>query len=354
MENGRGTAVSVPSFERESTAAPPAIGINLADWKHSLSNAIRDPDELIDRLGLPDDLRPAARRAAELFPVVVPDSYLARMNPGDVDDPLLRQVLPLGHELEEVPGFSADALDEGTALRAPGLLQKYQGRALLILTGQCAVNCRYCFRRHYPYDESPKSLEQWEPALDEIAADKSLTEIILSGGDPLLLSDRRLSQFVDRLESISHLHRLRIHSRLPIVLPDRVTGRLLELLTNSRLTPVMVVHANHPNEVVGDCADALSRLVRSGITMLNQSVLLKGVNDTAETLCELSDRLVNLGVMPYYLHQLDRVQGTAQFEVTEEQGRQLVTEMQSRLPGYAVPRYVREVPGAAGKTPLLG
>ena len=335
-----------------SSALPPRESIEDA-WKSALAKAVRYPDELIERLRLPDELRPAARRAARQFSVVVPESYLARIEPGNPDDPLLRQVLPMAEELEDAPGFTADALEESDARRAPGFLQKYHGRGLMILAGQCAVNCRYCFRRHYPYGDEPVSLEQWEPAFEAIEQDDSLTEIILSGGDPLLLSDRRIEAIAGRLEQIPHLQRLRVHSRLPIVLPERVNDRLTSLLTGSRLTPVMVVHANHPQEVTGDCAEALARLVQSGVTTLNQSVLLKAVNDDPDTLCSLSERLVNLGVMPYYLHQLDRVQGTAHFEVPEEKGRELIAEMLRRLPGYAVPRYVRELPGAPGKTPLL-
>ena len=324
-----------------------------ATWHRSLATAIRDPDQLIDVLGLPDDLREPARRAADQFPLMIPRSYLARMQPGNSDDPLLRQVLPLRSELDEVPGFMTDALAEDDARRAPGLLQKYAGRALLIATGGCAVHCRYCFRRHYPYGQEPRRLDEWEPAVRAIAGDGTLREVLLSGGDPLMLTDARLGALCRQLAGIEHLTRLRIHTRLPIVLPDRVTAELLELLTDSRLTPVVVVHANHPNEVAGDCAAALRRLVRSGVTVLNQSVLLRGVNDSVEALAELSERLVDLGVIPYYLHQLDRVAGTAHFEVPEETGRVLIEQLRRRLPGYAVPQYVREVPGEAFKVPLV-
>jgi EF-P beta-lysylation protein EpmB len=315
------------------------------DWRRSLADAIRDPDELLRLLNLPHELLDAASRASELFPLVVPRSFLARMEPGNLSDPLLRQVLPLSLETRDVPGFAADAVGDDASRTAPGLLHKYRGRALLIAAGTCAVNCRYCFRRHYPYGEEPRRLDDWEPALAAIAADESLHEIVLSGGDPLVLADGRLRQLVARLEAIPHLARLRVHSRLPIVLPDRVTDALLDLLRESRLAPVFVVHANHPHEVVDDCADALRRLVRGGIPTLNQSVLLRGVNDSAEVLAELSERLVNLGVMPYYLHQLDRVAGAAHFEVPVEEGLRIHDELRKRLPGYAVPRYVQEVAG---------
>jgi EF-P beta-lysylation protein EpmB len=324
------------------------------DWHQSLAMAVRDPDVLIEALGLPENLRQPARRAAELFGLMVPRSFLARMRPGDPADPLLRQVLPLEAELDERPGFTSDAVGDEAARRAPGLLHKYAGRALLIAAGSCAVHCRYCFRRHYPYGEEPRRLADWEPALQTIARDPSLQEIILSGGDPLMLTDRRLEELIGRVAEIPHLRRLRIHSRLPIVLPDRVTDRLLGLLkSQAGLTPIMVVHANHPAEVAGECADALSRLVRSGITTLNQAVLLRGVNNSVEALAELSQRLVNLGVLPYYLHQLDRVQGTAHFEVGDAVAVELVRQLQTRLPGYAVPQLVREVRGEASKLPIV-
>ena len=323
-----------------------------ARWQQSLADAIRDPDRLVDRLRLPESHRAEARRAAKLFPVVVPESYLARMVPGEVADPLLRQVLPLGAEFKSPAGFSVDAVDDEGARRAPGLLQKYSGRALLIAARECAVHCRYCFRRHYPYGGEPVDTAGWAAAVEELHRDESIHEVILSGGDPLVLSERRLAELLESLSRIDHVTRLRIHSRLPIVLPDRVDATLIDQLRSSRLTPIMVVHANHPREVGGDCAAALRTLVESGVTTLNQSVLLRSVNDDADVLAALSERLIDLGVMPYYLHQLDRVIGAAHFEVAEERGRQLMVELRRRLPGYAVPRYVREDAGAASKVPL--
>jgi EF-P beta-lysylation protein EpmB len=317
-----------------------------------LAQAIRQADELIDRLQLPHSLRESARRAANLFPVMVPESYLRRMRPGDPDDPLLRQVLPLDAERMETPGFSSDAVGDLSAQRAPGLLQKYSGRALLMVAGACAVHCRYCFRRQFPYHEVPRKLDDFEPAFAALQDDATIREIILSGGDPLMVSDRRLTELIARLADIPHLRRLRIHSRLPIVLPSRITTELLELLRATRLTPVMVVHANHPREIEGDCAEALRSVIRAGIPTLNQAVLLRGVNDRADVLTELCERLVDMGVMPYYLHQLDRVRGAAHFEVAEETGRALIRELRRRLPGFAVPRYVREQAGADHKLPL--
>jgi EF-P beta-lysylation protein EpmB len=331
--------------------AAPTQGAD-SDWHRALAEAIRDPDELVDALRLPVHLREPARRAAQLFPLLVPRSYLERIRPGDPHDPLLLQVLPLGEEELSVPGFSADPVGDSAARRAPGLLHKYHGRALLVTTGACAVHCRYCFRRHYPYGDEPRRLADWEAALETIVGDPSVHEVILSGGDPLMLTDARLEALCERLAGIPHVARLRLHTRLPIVLPERVTERFLSLLLEAGPTPVMVVHANHPRELVGSCADALRRIVRAGITTLNQAVLLKGVNDTVAAQAELCERLVDLGAIPYYLHQLDRVAGAAHFEVDEAIGRNLIDELRRRLPGYAVPRYVRETAGGEFKDVL--
>ena len=321
-------------------------------WHDSLAAAIRTPDELIERLGLSPDFLEPARRASQLFPLRVPLSFVGRMKRGDPNDPLLKQVLPLEEEFVTALGYQTDAVGDGTSRCAPGLLHKYHGRALMIAAGACAVHCRYCFRRHYPYDDEPRRLQDWGPAFEKLEADPSIHEVLLSGGDPLMLTDLRLGEIVDRLAAIPHLTRLRIHSRLPIVLPDRVAPPLIDLLTRTRLTPIMVVHANHPNEVADDCEDALRTLVRAGITTLNQSVLLRGINDCVDTLTELSERLIDSGVIPYYLHQLDQVQGTSHFEVDPDVGRAIVDKLQTRLPGYGVPKYVREEPGARHKIHL--
>lgn len=322
------------------------------DWRRSLAEAIREPRQLLSRLGLASaECRLAS--VGQRFPLLVPESFLRRMKSGDLRDPLLRQVLPLAEEDENVPGFTIDALDEATFRKAPGLLHKYEGRALLVLTGACAIHCRYCFRRHYPYSQEPKRFDDWEPAFVAIERDESIHEVLLSGGDPLMLTDERLGEVVRRLEAIPHLRRLRIHTRLPIVLPDRVTLELLDLLTATRLTPVIVIHANHPAELVADCALALRQLTQSGLMVLNQSVLLRGINDSVEVLSDLSERLIQLGIRPYYLHQLDRVSGTAHFEVSEEIGRRLMDQLRRRLPGYAMPQYVREIPGEPFKVPLI-
>ena len=322
------------------------------DWKRALAGAVHNPDELITLLELPESLRKGARRAARRFSLAVPRSFIARMRPGDPEDPLLRQVLPLEAEEVEADGFVPDPVGAGPATLLPGLIQKYEGRVLLVTAGTCAVNCRYCFRREFPYGETPRGIEAWRPAIARIAADPRVSEVILSGGDPLIIDDTALARLAEELARVPHLKRLRVHTRLPIVIPERVTDELLSWLRGTRLTPVVVVHTNHPAELEGECAGALTRLVDAGITVLNQAVLLRGVNDDAEALVRLSERLVELRVMPYYLHQLDRVRGAAHFHVSEARGLDLVAEMRRRLPGYAVPRYVLEVPGAVSKVEI--
>ena len=317
-----------------------------------MKDAVRDLEELCRLLDLPAEFAVAAQESARQFRLFVPRGFLSRMQPGDPADPLLRQVLPLAEETIEVPGFSVDPVRDDLAERQPGLLHKYDGRVLLVTTGTCAIHCRYCFRRHFPYDEAPRSLADWQPAIDEIASDESVHEVILSGGDPLTLVDSTLATLVHRIGQIPHLRRLRFHTRLPIVIPERVTDELVELVRGSRLTPIIVLHANHANELDAHVADAIGRLRDAGILLLNQAVLLAGINDSVEAQAALSERLVDLRVVPYYLHQLDRVAGAAHFEVPVEKGRQIIRELRDRLPGYAVPRYVAEVPGSASKTDL--
>lgn len=319
-------------------------------WQAELARAVSSPAELLKLLDLPVSLLPGAARKA--FPLRVPRGYVARMKPGDAHDALLRQVLPVDEEGLSAEGFALDALGEHHAMPVAGLLHKYQGRALLVTTGACAVHCRYCFRRHFPYAEANPAPEQWRAALDYLARDASISEVILSGGDPLSLPDTRLASLAERLAAIPHLNYLRIHTRLPIVLPERVDDALLNWLTGTRLKPVMVVHANHAQELDGAVRAALGKLARAGVALFNQSVLLKGVNDNAEALVALSQGLFDAGVTPYYLHLLDRVQGTAHFEVGETRARELIAGVRARLPGYLVPRLVREIVGAPSKQPL--
>ncbi|MBX3412763.1 MAG: EF-P beta-lysylation protein EpmB [Pirellulales bacterium] len=330
----------------------PASREPAARWQTVLRQAVRDVGELCRLLELPESFAKQARAARGPFPLLVPRGYVARMERGNPADPLLRQVLPQADEAADLPGYSADPVGDRAAERAPGLLHKYRGRALLVLTGACAVHCRYCFRREFPYSEVPHTPAAWEPALAEIAHDPSLAEVILSGGDPLMLVDQHLERLVARLESIDHVHRLRLHTRLPIVLPERVDERLLAWLSSTRLHAVVVVHANHPAELSPEVGLTLARLRDAGAMLLNQAVLLRGVNDDVNVLAELSERLQAQGVMPYYLHQLDRVTGAAHFEVEESRGRQIIESLRERLPGYLVPRYVREVAGAPFKVPL--
>lgn len=324
-----------------------------APWQAALAQAITDPAELLNLLDLDPAWLPAARAAAALFPLRVPRGYVTRMRHGDPDDPLLRQVLPLGAELNEVAGFGDDPVGDRQAMVAPGVLHKYQGRVLLTATGACAIHCRYCFRRHYPYAQANAAADGWRLALDRIAVDPTVEEVILSGGDPLTLGDRRLGEFAAAAAAILHLKRLRIHTRLPIVLPERVDTGLLAWLRATRLKPIIVVHANHANEIDGSVRRALAALADAGVVLLNQSVLLRGVNDSADALVALSAKLFDAGVMPYYLHMLDRVRGAAHFEVDEARAGMIMAQVRTRLPGYLVPRLVREEAGAPAKTPVL-
>jgi len=321
-------------------------------WRHLLADAIRDPDELCTLLALPDACRAQARRAAALFPLLVPRGFAALMRPGDPSDPLLRQVLPIAAEHAEVAGYGRDPVGESGCSPLPGLLRKYHGRALLVTTGACAVHCRYCFRRSYPYDDLPRGRRWWTPAVDALRADGGIREVILSGGDPLTLPDSVLATLAADLADIPQLERLRLHSRLPVVLPERVDDALIGWFAGGRLAPVLVIHANHPNELSTGVAAACARLRTAGVTMLNQSVLLAGVNDRVDVLQSLSQRLFACGVLPYYLHQLDRVAGAAHFGVDDGTARHLHGELAARLPGYLVPRLVREEPGHPAKRAL--
>jgi len=323
-----------------------------SNWQQQLSQAIRDPQVLCERLGLDSDLLAGAQLGHELFEVCVPEAYLAKIAPADLSDPLLLQVLPLGKEASTTPGYVADPLEEADHQPAKGLIHKYANRVLLIASPACAINCRYCFRRHFPYSENSPSRAQWQEALEYLRADPSIHEAILSGGDPLAASDRQLAWLVEQLESIPHLKRLRIHTRLPVVIPDRIDDALLGWLTKSRLQKVVVLHINHANEIDQAVVDACTRLKQAGVTLLNQSVLLKGINDSVPTLAALSERLFEAGVLPYYLHVLDPVQGAAHFDVPDAEAQALVKELLEHLPGFLMPRLVREVPGKMSKTPL--
>jgi EF-P beta-lysylation protein EpmB len=329
-----------------------ATGPHRKSWQQELAAAFRDPAELLDYLRLDRSWLAPARRAAEQFPLRVPRYFADLMTAGDPRDPLLRQVLPLGDELRAVAGFGTDPVGDMAARTGSGLLQKYRGRALLIATGACAVHCRYCFRRHYPYGDDQPARGDWGAVLAELARRPDISEIILSGGDPLSLSDERLAPLLQGLAGLPQLRRLRIHSRLPVVLPDRLTTDLNAMLGDNRLATTLVLHVNHPRELTPRLATGLAPLRGAGITLLNQAVLLAGVNDELDTLAALSEDLFDTGILPYYLHQLDPVAGAAHFAVSDQRARALHRQMRDRLPGYLLPQLVHEVAGADAKLPL--
>ena len=340
---------------RARTEKSSLVGLTAAPatpaWIAELKSAYSDPLDLLRDLGIARTATTVDPEAATRFHFRVPRAFAERMQRGNPRDPLLLQVLPRGAELTPAAGFSHDPVGDADAARSPGLLHKYHGRALLILTGGCAIQCRYCFRREYPYAEAV-GRAPLTAALDLIARDPSIVEVILSGGDPLLHDDAVLGDLVTRLAALPHVRRVRIHSRLPIVIPTRVTPTLIAALTQTRLQTVVVVHANHPQEIDHAVIAACQALRAAGITVLNQAVLLREINDDVEILMALSEQLFAAGVLPYYVHLLDRVHGTAHFEVSDETARRLQAALRTRLPGYLMPRFVREVAGHPHKLPL--
>jgi len=321
------------------------------NWQDEIRQAFRDPSILAAHLGLSlQQLAPLPPAGG--FPLLVPRGFADRMAKGDPRDPLLRQVWPDVSESVMQANEMSDPVGDLSARKVPGLLQKYQGRALVVATGACAVHCRYCFRQNFPYDESARSQDEWRAQLEAIRQDLSLHEVVLSGGDPLSLPDSVLEKRIADLGAVEHLATLRIHTRLPVVVPSRVTSELCRILSNTWLRKVVVLHANHASEIDASVVAAVSRLRDAGATVLNQSVLLAGVNDSAEALQNLSHALWNAGVLPYYLHALDRVRGSSRFSVPDDDGIRLIETLRARLPGYLVPRLVRELEGAESKTPL--
>jgi EF-P beta-lysylation protein EpmB len=320
----------------------------LPAWQTALRQAVSSVEELLRLVGL-EATGPDLFLDAREFPLRVPHSFIRRMETGNRNDPLLRQVLPAHEEWHEISGFRQDPLGEREVMATPGLLHKYNGRALLTLTGACAVHCRYCFRRHFPYSEANPAGAHLDTALAYLERHEEITEVILSGGDPLALPDDRLGELARRLAAIPHVRTLRIHSRLPVVLPERIDDVLLAWLGNHPQRMVLVVHCNHPNEIDAEVTGGMHKLKQSGVTLLNQAVLLKGINDDAGTLARLSEKLFEAGILPYYLHQLDRVQGSAHFEVNDSAACKLMDHLHATLPGYLIPRLVRETPGARGK-----
>jgi L-lysine 2,3-aminomutase len=328
------------------------IEAQTSDWRRQWREAVTDPRELLRALGLDALSARIMMPSGGDFPMRVPRSFVARMRPGDPTDPLLRQVLPLVDEQVLVPGFELDAVGDMPSRMQSGVLHKYQGRALLISTGSCAVHCRYCFRRHFPYAEETAARDRWKSAIEHVRADSSIHEVLLSGGDPLSLATHRLRELTDALAGIPHVRRLRLHTRLPIVLPARVDDELVDWLHSLRWPVALVVHANHAREIDDEVRRALRRLRLAGVSLLNQSVLLSGVNDSVETLADLSETLFEAGVLPYYLHLLDRVQGAAHFDVAENRAADIERGMRQRLPGYLMPRWVREIAGEPFKMPF--
>jgi len=337
---------------RKSTPQIAARTAGKRTWQQALADAVTDVAELLAAVGLSDRGPELCVKSDSRFPLRVPRGYIARMRYGDPTDPLLRQVLPSGAEELTVPGFGPDPVGDLASQRCSGLLQKYRGRALLITTGACAVHCRYCFRRDYPYNEASVTPTKLDAVFEQIAADPTIRELILSGGDPLSLSDARLRQLLDRIDGLDNIERIRIHTRQPIALPERIDAELCATLEHVSRPLVIVVHCNHANEIDAPVSQALQRLGACSQALLNQSVLLRGVNDSTTALVELSEKLFASGVLPYYLHQLDPVNGAAHFGVTDDRARQLIHDAARHLPGYLVPKLVRELPGEPAKSPL--
>lgn len=320
-------------------------------WQRALSNAIRDPAELLEYLNLPSSLLKGAIAANQSFALRVPRGYCQNIEKGNPKDPLLRQILPIDAELIHAPEFMLDPVADLDAIEVPGLLHKYQGRVLIITTAACAVHCRYCFRRHFPYQENRVD-QDWQKSIDYIQAHSDIHEVILSGGDPLSLTESRLKSLTDKLLNIPHIKTLRLHTRQPIVLPERVNTNLLSWLDSLPWKIVIVLHCNHANEISPDVASALEKLHRHHVTLLNQSVLLAGVNDDFMTLINLSKTLFAHNVLPYYLHMLDKVQGAKHFYVEHKKACKLIEEIRHSLPGYLVPKLVKEKAGEKSKTAL--
>lgn len=320
-------------------------------WQKELANVVTDPKELLRLVDLDPEKYALDNQARTLFPVRVPRVFIDKIEKNNIDDPILKQVMADRREFEVVEGYNNDPLEEHDTV-AEGLLHKYRNRVLMIVKSGCAVNCRYCFRRHFPYEDNSPNKKRWQPALDYISAHPEINEVIFSGGDPLMAKDSHLAWLIEKISEIAHIKRLRIHTRLPVVIPQRITQTLCDTLANSQLQTVMVLHINHAQEIDQLLADKIKTLRAAGITLYNQSVLLQGVNDKATTLADLSEKLFEVGVQPYYLHLLDSVAGAAHFDLPEVQAKAIYQELHTLLPGFLVPRMVREIAGEASKTPI--
>lgn len=320
-------------------------------WQKELSSSFSDPEKLLDFLEIDSTEFESGFAARKLFPMRVPRFFANLMQKGDAHDPLLLQVLTREEEFFSPDNYVVDPLDEQDSAM-PGLLHKYQSRVLLIVRGGCAVNCRYCFRRHFPYQDNSPSKAQWLETLEYIANDKNISEVILSGGDPLMAKDSFLSWLSEQISAIPHITTLRIHTRLPVVLPNRIDEQFLDWFTNGRLKPIMILHINHAKEISLLLRQKLKQLQAKNVVLLNQAVLLKGINDDADSQSELNETLFHAGVMPYYLHMLDKVKGASHFDISQQEAVAIQQEVIKRQPGYMVPKLVREIGGQPGKTPV--
>ncbi|CAM4420243.1 EF-P beta-lysylation protein EpmB [Pseudoalteromonas maricaloris] len=326
--------------------------VNLqTNWQKELANVVTDPQELLNILGLHDQFDARDFAAKRLFPMRVPRPFIAKMRHGDRHDPLLLQVLPVHQEYLTEAGFSKDPLEEQDA-PVPGLLHKYRSRVLLMLKTGCAVNCRYCFRRHFPYQDNQVNKRTLEPVFDYLRAHPEINEVILSGGDPLMAKDDMIAWVLEQLEAIPQIKRLRIHSRLPVVIPARITEELCLRLTKSHLKVILVNHINHANEIDDTFKAAMQRLKQANVTLLNQAVLLKGINNDVAAQAQLSEALFDADILPYYLHLLDKVEGASHFDVEEREAKTIMAELLEMLPGFLVPKLVREIGGQPSKTPI--
>ncbi|WP_346993384.1 EF-P beta-lysylation protein EpmB [Alteromonas gracilis] len=321
------------------------------NWQKELAFSFTDPAKLLQHLGLDEENYAQHIKARRLFPMRVPRHFVELMEKGNPNDPLFLQVMPLSEEFLTSPGYSEDPLEEHDTA-GKGILHKYDSRVLLMVRTSCAVNCRYCFRRHFPYADNAVSKHQWEDVLDYIRGNSNINEVIFSGGDPLMAKDDHLAWLASEIADIAHVKRLRIHTRLPVVLPDRLDDAFMDWFSNLPMQKVLVLHANHANEISSKLVVRLRKLQQKGVTLLNQSVLLKGINDSGEAISQLSEALFEAGVLPYYLHVLDKVQGASHFYVSDGDARGIMEETIKRLPGFLVPKLVREIGGQPGKTPI--
>lgn len=319
-------------------------------WSTELAQAIKSPSELIPLLGLSKTGLPPGLLAMESFRMLVPRPFVSRMEQGNPNDPLLKQVLADDIEMQPSPGYSKDPLDEGNHTPQKAIVHKYERRVLVITTGSCAVNCRYCFRRHFPYGDNQLAQKEWDSVFAYLEQHPEVNEVILSGGDPLMLKDSQLSKHIARFDALPQLTRLRIHTRLPIVIPSRINDELLDWVKASRLNIVMVLHSNHANEIDQTIAEKVTLLKQAGVTVLNQGVLLRGINDSVEAQVNLSEKLFAAGILPYYMFTFDPIEGGAHFDIDINEAQQLMGKVAQKLPGYLLPRLAKEIPGRPAKT----